>query len=144
MRKTHSGTNRPRGQKVRQRGKETAGWHSTRYPTQAQVTRVTVALRKVEVGVVGSTNSQNKSKRSKKGIADKVSYRLCRKPVHLATGSEQSYLDMAESFAPIWSCKKYLSNLGWKSTLDPTTDRMSAGGRTRHDAPKCRPIKETD
>ena len=89
---------------------------------------------------------RNKSKCSKKGIADKVSYRLCREPVHRATGSEQSALDMAESFALIWSCKlrKTYRNLGWKSTLDPTTDRMSAEERTRHDAPKCESIKEID
>jgi len=57
-RKAHSGTDRPRGPKIRHRGTGTAGWHSTRHLTQAQVTRVVVALRKVAVGAAGSTNSR--------------------------------------------------------------------------------------
>ena len=48
---------------------------------------------------------RKKSKRSKKGIADKVSYRLCREPVHRAAGCEQSALNVAESFELTWSCK---------------------------------------
>ena len=37
----------------------------------------------------------NKSKCSKKGIADEVIYRLRREPVHRETSSEQSVLDIA-------------------------------------------------
>ena len=50
-----------------------------------------------------------------------------------------------ESFALVWSCEFEKLIEPWvEVNLYPITDRMSAEERTRHEAPKCEPIKETD
>src|SRR3954468_22248838 len=52
--------------KMRLRGTETADWHSTRHSTQAQITRVIVALRKVSVGAIGRINSEKRKRALKR------------------------------------------------------------------------------